>query len=183
MFCGFDLFCLCFLFSWLCLRFHSSSTLNWVSYNWLDVVPQNQKRSNPNSISCSASRFCVSFITFISLFILFVNVTFQSLSAFSVSVSSFHVLLVHPWISFRYPLSPETKGMYVRLVSDSLPKQETLHYLLGTSEPKDETSQEKIYWMGQQDVRHHQYKEIPACSLGGTFFTNPNAHFSIIIFL
>lgn len=78
MFCGFDLFCLCFLFSWLCLRFHSSSTPNWVSYNWLDVVPQNQKRSNPNSISCSASRFCVSFITFISLFILFVNLCYIS---------------------------------------------------------------------------------------------------------
>lgn len=60
--------------------------------------------------------------------------------------------------------------MYVRLVSDSLPKQETLHYLLGTSEPKDETSQEKIYWIGATRCKAPSVQRDPGMLVGRDFF-------------
>lgn len=61
--------------------------------------------------------------------------------------------------------------MYVRLVSDSLPaKQETFDYLLGTSEPKDETSQEKIYWIGATRCKAPSVQRDPGMLVGRDFF-------------
>lgn len=137
MFRGFDLFGLVFLFSWLCLRFrqvHSSFTPNWVSYNWLDFAPQNQKQSNTNSISCSASLFRVSF--FCPYFHQFVHSVLKPMlhfmkHYFPESVGSWDTrpflclcqvfmffMCIHEFPSGS-PLSPQTKGMYARLVSDS----------------------------------------------------------------